>query len=166
MASAAEQALARGESAYADGESRAALRHFRRALELDAEFELAQEWIDTVLQEQPDLRGGGGGGGKGPVGAPVTASAAAHERQRRWWQRHGRLIVALSFALELGVAAAGIVQQALDESGEPGAGMDHFAVLSLGRDATTEEVHRAFRERSRQTHPDKCAPDVSRPLVD
>jgi curved DNA-binding protein CbpA len=34
---------------------------------------------------------------------------------------------------------------------------DHYALLRLERTATTEEVRKAFRVRSKETHPDLCA---------
>jgi hypothetical protein len=46
---AADQAFDHGVSAHKHGDSGAALHHFVRALELDPDFVLAQEYIDTIL---------------------------------------------------------------------------------------------------------------------
>ena len=143
--SAAEEAFDRGECAHRVDRPSEALACFREALAKDPGFELAQEWIDTLLLEHPELLSHC----KNKKNHSFDAG-----KSRPWWLQHAVALVVLAFALEFGYGCCRLLQgSAVYTEG------DHYGVLQVGREATTEEVRKAFREKSKEAHPDKCKED-------
>ena len=142
--STAEELFDRGESARRKEQPSEALACFREALEKDPGFELAQEWIDTLLLQHPELLSRSKTSENHSIDPGKGISGP-------WWLQHAVALVALAFALEFGYGCWRLLQgSAVCTEG------DHYSLLQVGRDATTEEVSKAFREKSKEAHPDKC----------
>ena len=152
-AAAAEAAFERAEGLRAGGDTAGAIAAYRAVLALDAEYAVAEEWIATLTAA----------GRAGTLSAPkkratrASRSPAPPPPPPSYW-RHappspGRSWLPL--VLFAGLAAMeALPWESLSLPTEQRA--DHYAVLRLERSATTEEVRKAFRERSKETHPDRC----------
>ena len=140
--SAAEVAFDTGEGLAKAGKRPEALAEFRKAVTLDPRFELAQEWCDTLEPRSNSNSGIGEEGGDAPARTTPPRFTAP------WSVVLGGIFLCVAWELW----------------SEPGRGsalppQDHYDVLRIGGDATAEEVRKAFRDRSRETHPDKCGED-------
>jgi hypothetical protein len=172
-AAAAEASLARGEAAAARGDNAAALKAFKETLEHDPDYTTAQEWIETLTKHSAPLDAGA----TRRRGAADTASRARspspgrpsqllptttslHRQSPPRTRALGLLLLAVLYD-------TGHLQDAITalQGGTPpaweAAGHDHYAMLHLEPTATTQDVKKAYRERSKDTHPDHCPADAA-----
>ncbi len=150
-AAAAEAAFERAEGLRAGGDTAGAIAAYRAVLALDSEYAVAEEWIATLTAA----------GRAGTLSAPkkratrASRSPAPPPPPPSYW-RHAPPSPGRSW-LPLVLFAGLAAMEALPwESLSLPTNADHYAVLRLERSATTEEVRKAFRERSKETHPDRC----------
>ena len=150
-AAAAEAAFERAEGLRAGGDTAGAIAAYRAVLALDSEYAVAEEWIATLTAA----------GSAGPtIGRPASTKRASRSPAPpppppSYW-RHAPPSPGRSW-LPLVLFAGLAAMEALPwGSLSLPTGADHYAVLRLDRSATTEEVRKAFRERSKETHPDRC----------
>ena len=152
-AAAAEAAFERAEGLRAGGDTAGAIAAYRAVLALDSEYAVAEEWIATLTAA----------GRAGTLSAPKKRAARASRSPAppppppSYWRHAPPRRGATGGALVLfaGLAAMeALPWESLSLPTEQRA--DHYAVLRLERSATTEEVRKAFRERSKETHPDRC----------
>ena len=150
-AAAAEAAFERAEGLRAGGDTEGAIAAYRAVLALDAEYAVAEEWIATLTAA----------GRAGTLSAPkkratrASRSPAPPPPPPSYW-RHAPPSPGRSW-LPLVLFAGLAAMEALPwGSLSLPTGADHYAVLRLDRSATTEQVRKAFRERSKETHPDRC----------
>ena len=150
-AAAAEAAFERAEGLRAGGDTAGAIAAYRAVLALDSEYAVAEEWIATLTAA----------GSAGPtIGRPASTKRASRSPAPpppppSYW-RHAPPSPGRSW-LPLVLFAGLAAMEALPwGSLSLPTGADHYAVLRLDRSATTTEVRKAFRERSKETHPDRC----------
>jgi hypothetical protein len=132
----------------------------------------AQEWVDTLSKHSALLEAGASrrrgasdaacrarspSPGRPSQGLPATKSL--HPRSPS--------VKSALFLLMVGVLYdAGLLEDVITvlKGGTPTvlqrAEPDHYEVLQLELSATVQDVKKAFRERSKDTHPDRCAADA------
>ena len=172
-AAAAEASLARGERAAARGDNAAALKAFKETLEHDPDYTTAQEWIETLTKHSALLdagatrrRGAADAASRARSPSPgrpsqlLPTTSSLHRQSPSWKRALGLLLLAVLYD-------TGRLQDAIDalQGGTPSfweaVEQDHYAVLHLEPNATTQDVKKAFRERSKDTHPDHCPADAA-----
>lgn len=164
---AAEAALEAGEAAAAAGNIGRAVEAFQLTLAHDPGYVTAQEWLQTLTKQQALHDAGttrrqrskeavarARSPSPGRPSTPLPTTAALHASRAV----AARLLGLLALCL---LADTGVLSEVATRlrDGSPPTGQDHYAVLRLEHTATTEEVRKAFRVRSKETHPDLCATD-------
>jgi hypothetical protein len=170
-AAAAEASLARGEAAAARGDTDAALTAFRDVLALDPDYTTAQEWIATLTKHSALMEAGtarrrgsaaAASRARSPSpGRPSQALPATTSLHGKPPPPLGRVLCLLLLAVlydtgqlhdAIGTLRGDATSALLEQ--------DHYAILHLDPTATTQDVRKAFRERSKETHPDHCPADA------
>lgn len=174
-AAAAEASLARGEEAAARGDNAAALVAFKETLALDPGYTTAQEWVETLSKQSALLQAGSArrrsadaaSRARSPSPGRPSLALSATKKGTSWTSTlcPGRLsLCLLLFAVlydtgQLQDAITALQGNEGDTPPEPSV-QDHYAVLHLGPTASTQDIKKAFRERSKDTHPDRCGRDA------